>query len=733
MSAVTFAGLPVPASASSPASVAAVAPAAPGDGPTDPLDDVVLVPGVTIPDGPVGGGPNARVATVVHTVWVSVVNATPATTDNVVTGLDSETNIRALIAKMNAFWAQESGGRVSVVFGGYEKRNLSGYCGLNDIYSRAAQAAFGGQFAQYAWVGSNDHLLVLARDGCSTGSSGLGSLGGDGGQMVSFDGATGSLALPTVLHEFGHNLGFSHATASMCRNSGTADGAVDSFVNGVCPVEDYADTLDIMGYTRENATPHLSSLKRISAGFLTDFSEITSGAGTRTTTILPLDSSGASGVRALRVVDPLTQEAYVVEFRTNAGADATSAEFTWPTQRVGPLAGGYYRLSSDTSRVTGGVRVLRELPFNWYPRTTVLATGVTPGSTDRKSRDTHLDAGETFSSLNDGFTLTVKSLNATSGAVVAVTFGKMAAAPVATSTTFDGTGWTGWTQTAGSTDTAQVRATIASANGRVPTGKVVFLDGTHTLATVSPDSGGVALYRLPSTLTAGTHILAAQFVPSTTASAPSRSDEQDLTVLPGPVASHTTLGVNRTSQVYGSATRITATAAVAKIAGVYPAGSVEFSTGGTVLGSVRLGATGTAAYTLPSTLGGGARSVTARFVPGTTTVKASASAAVAVTVAKATAKATISLVAPSVKTTKSAVVKVTITAPGVAKPTGTLSAYANGKLLKTYTLAAASAGKVSLTLPAFTTVGAKTITVRYSGSANIVAATSSGARLTVAK
>lgn len=722
-----------PASATAAVPTVVASPAAPGDGPTDPTDDIVLVPGVTIPEEPPAGrGPSARMAAEVHTVWVSVVNATATQGDNVVPGLDDQANVRSLVAKMNAFWAQESGGRVSVVFGGYEKRDLNGSCALTDIYSRAGDKAFGGKFAQYNWMGTNEHLLLLPRDGCPVGGAvGLGSLGGGGGVMIGIQGVSGLGALPVVLHEFGHNLGFNHANAAMCLSTASTDAAVSAFTNGTCPVERYGDTLDIMGSARNDATPHLSSPQRISAGYLTDVKTLRSGSAT--TTIMPLDSSGTTGTRALQVVDPLTQETYVVEYRTKAGADATSAEFAWPQQHVGPFNGGYYSFSSDMSPITGGVRVVREVQFAQGPQTAVLATGLIPGSLDKKLRDTHLDAGESFVSVNGGFTLRVASLNAKTGAVVTVTFGKTPAAPIATAVTLDqvaGADW--WAQVSGSTKTIQVRATVMAADGKVPSGKVVFLAGTRTLATVATKAGGVALFTLPSALTAGTYAVAAQFVPSATLAA-SRSAESALTVTPGPAASTTGLTVNRSSQVYGSATRATATATVAKIGGVYPNGNVEFLSGGTVLGSVRLGSGGTAVYPLSSTLGVGTRSITARFIPATATVRTSSSPAVTVTVTKATAKAAISLVAATVKTTKSAVVKVVVTVPGVTRPTGTLNAYADGKLLKSYPLAAAAAGKMSLTLPVQSTAGARTITVRYSGGANILAATSSGVRLTVVK
>ncbi|MGY4858068.1 Ig-like domain repeat protein [Cryobacterium sp. AP23] len=672
-------------------------------------------------------------ATEVHTVWVSIVNATATTADNLATGLDGDANVRGLVAKMNAFWAEESGGRISVVFGGYEKRDLNGSCGLSDIFSRASQKAFSGKFDQYHWMGTKEHLLILPRDGCFVGGvGGLGSLGGGGGVMLGIQGVSGVGALPVVLHEFGHNLGFSHANSAICPSSASTDAAAGSYLNGTCPVERYGDTLDIMGSARDDATPHLSSPQRISAGYLSDVKTLT--AGSATTTIMPLDSRGTTGTRALRVVDPLTQETYVVEFRTSAGADATSAEFAWPQQHLGPFKGSFYSYSSDMSPITGGVRVLRELPYAQGTETAVLATGLIPGSLDKRLRDTHLDAGESFVSVNGGFTLRVTSLNAKTGAVVTVTFGTTPAAPIATAVTLDqvaGADW--WTQVSGSTKTLQVRATATAGNGKVPSGKMVFLAGTRSLATVATNASGVALYTLPSTLTAGTYAVAAQFVPTATTLAPSRSAESTLTVTPGPAASTTGLTVSRSSQVYGSATRIAATAAVAKVGGVYPAGNVEFLSGGTVLGSARLGAGGTAVYTLSSTLGVAARSITARFVPATAAVRASTSPAVAVTVTKATAKAVVSLLAASVKTTKSAVVKVAVTVPGVARPTGTLAVYANGKLVKSYPLAAAAAGKASLTLPVLSTAGVKTITVRYSGSANILAATSSGARLTVVK
>jgi hypothetical protein len=274
-------------------------------------------------------------------------------------------------------------------------------------------------FRNDAWQGTHEHLLVLSAESCSADS--FATVGGAGGEIFSGNGLGTAMGVPYLLHEFGHNLGFEHADASICTNTTSYDGLTSdfSFTSTICPTREYDDYFDIMGYTVTNATPNISSPQRILSGWLTDYARVTS---TTTETLTALGGSG--GTQALQVVDPSSGDTYYVEYRTDAGLDATSAEFNYGLQ-CDPAMSGYTICELDSSKSTGVVRVLRVLPFSsaGAKGTTVMATGLTAGSSDNTKRHTHLDGGDSFTSLDGSFTIHVDSLNPSTGAVVTVTFG----------------------------------------------------------------------------------------------------------------------------------------------------------------------------------------------------------------------------------------------------------------------------------------------------------------------
>jgi uncharacterized delta-60 repeat protein len=185
------------------------------------------------------------------------------------------------------------------------------------------------------------------------------------------------------------------------------------------------------------------------------------------------------------------------------------------------------------------------------------------------------------------------------------------------------------------TVTATVRAT-----GAFPVGSVEFLDGTRVLGRVAIDGRGVA--RLPlTTLTPGSHTITAVYSGSsmcgTSTSAPQTVTESGTS---GATATTTTLTTSVPAPVFGQGSTLTATVVTA--AGPATSGAVTFYDGQTVLGTVGVGAHGTAALAVSLNLGGHRlRAVytgSAAFAPGS-------SAQLAETVAKAPTTVTISLLA----------------------------------------------------------------------------------------
>ena len=396
------------------------------------------------PSGSSGGSTNNTTASSVSTssatgtttvggtekVWVSVINATPQTSDDVNSAV-TQSQAQTLINQLNSYWSAQSNGAVTIQLGGFETRALGeSTCDPNAALASEESGAFGGMFANDSWKGTHNHLLVLSAESCNSDS--FATVGGVGGEIFSGNGIGTAMGVPYLLHEFGHNLGFEHADASICTNTTSYDGSATdfSFTSTVCPTREYDDYFDIMGYTVANATPNLSSPQRILSGWLTNYLTVTSSV-TQTLTAL----GGSGGTQALKIVDPTSGDSYYVEYRADAGLDATSAEFNYGFQ-CDPAMYGYTICELDSNKSTGAVRVLRVLPFAsaGASGTTVLATGLTAGSTDKTKRHTHLNSGDSFTSVDGAFTVRVVSMSPGSGAVVSVTFGSSMSTPTATPT-----------------------------------------------------------------------------------------------------------------------------------------------------------------------------------------------------------------------------------------------------------------------------------------------------------
>ena len=584
-------------------------------------DDQVAVPGVTTRRETPPPGAAQRAARV-HHVWISVVSATDTTADDSVAGLDPAT-VRQLVARVNDFWSAESGGDVRFELGGIESVKLSQpSCDPDEAWNRISQSAFRSRFASGQWVGTNDHLVILPRESCNT--LGFGTVGGNGGIILSTAGAGPSLGVPVALHEFGHNLGFSHANAAICLKPKPFDAIVSDYARpsddpgALCPIQEYADFLDIMGYSIPDVTPRLSSPQRIAAGYTTAYTTVTRSAIHSEFRLLPVVASSASGIRALRIVDPATGEIYYVELRTPTGVDANSAEFTWGDSCI-EVATAYRRCELDSDPATGAVRVLRAFPLGGESTlaTTVLAAGPVPGMDDG-ARHTHLLAGDTFTNHTGRFTLTVSSIDL-SGASVSVDF----APPAATSTALE---LSAPAQVYGGTTPAIAQASVAPVDGTPPAGAFAFRDGATILATVRA-TDGIAQVRMPRTLAAGSHSITARFLPSGDVAA-STSPKATLSVAK---ATSTTGTRGPTTVRKGQRLRLTVTVAVPELSS--PTGTVAAYSQGKKLGYASLSASkhGVLRLTLRPFRYPGQKTLTVRY-GGTPNIVGSVSAVRAVIV-----------------------------------------------------------------------------------------------------
>ena len=704
------------------AAPAAPASAAPAPAPTTaslPKDQLVVPPSAlaradALDDAPTTGP-------VVHTLWVSTVSATAATTDDTVASLD-RASVDAAVTALHDYWWEESGGRVDVRLGGVEERSLGGTsCDASATLSKVKASAFGGSFASYGWAGTEKHLLVLPREACGT--QAFGTIGGDGGEIVSSYGLGQQLGVPVLLHEFGHNLGLGHAGSALCRSTTSFDGAPGDFrstADAACPTEEYGDHLDIMGYSVSGARPHLSSPQRMRLGWMPSTVALSTPATSKRVVLPSLDTAAAG--RAVDVTDPVSGQHYVLEYRTATGRDRSSAEFAGGAPRCTVVATGFTKCALDSSAATGSVRVLRALPQpGGFATTVALAVG-TDAAADPARRDTHLDAGESFTSAGGGFTVAVASLSPQGGAVLDVSLrGPRGAVSTSTALTLSTA-----SQTYGGAG-ATATAVVSRADGTAPAGTVSLVDGSTVLSTVPVGTGGRTTIAVPTTLAAGSHALRASFTPADPALAASSSAPQTLTVAAG--ATTTSLRVSGPQQTFGSTTT-TLTATVPPVAGSWPAGSVTFTRSGVPVAVVPL-ASGTASWVVPASTSAGQWSFTASFAPSSTSLVKSVSAPQTVTVVPASSTVAITPATTSPARNTATTATVTVRVAGVASPAGSVTVLSDGRAVQTVALTSTGQGTATVTLPRYATAGSPVISVRYSGTPDVLGSTSAGVTLRV--
>ncbi|MFJ2399650.1 Ig-like domain repeat protein, partial [Streptomyces sp. NPDC087843] len=248
----------------------------------------------------------------------------------------------------------------------------------------------------------------------------------------------------------------------------------------------------------------------------------------------------------------------------------------------------------------------------------------------------------------------------------------------------------------------------------IPTGTVTFYDGATPIGT-SPLTGGTATLTT-TTLGVGSHPLTAvyggdgEFNGST-----SPVDTQTVTA----ADTTTTLTSAPDPSSFGQAKILTATVAVVPPGVGSPTGTVSFFDGATLLGTSALTA-GVATLTT-STLGVGSHALTAVY-GGDGEFNGSTSPVDTQTVSAADTTTTLtSAPDPSVfGEAKVLTATVTVVAPGVGSPTGTVSFFDGATLLGTGTLTAGVATLTTSTL----TVGSHALTAVYGGDGEFNGSTS---------
>lgn len=681
----------------------------------------------------------------VHELYFVVTAATNQTTDDDLLDLD-ETSVRAMVDRIHDYWFEESGGTIDFVFGGYETGAApegTTTCDTSLVFGGMQALSFNGDFHNSRWVGTNKHLTVLTREGDACGNEGFAYLGGEalgggGGVIFSANGTTTSTAVEVMAHELGHNLGFRHASASICSSTTNFDSTIDQLGLGPageqlenntamqCPTEDYGDLSDIMGYTVDNSLPHLSTPLKIINNFLTDYTTVTpSNAGSFT--LAPIGATATSGsVRALRVKDPTTGLYYYLEYRTQTGADTNSYSF-YQSPTLKPSVNGYALAPYDgAAAVTNGaVRVLRQYNRDGFRGSTALAVSPTRDApNDLQIRRPYLVPGQSFTNDKGVFTVTVDSSNTTTGAVVTVSY------QIPTKTTLSLTPSS--TQSYNKTPTVTATGKVSPVDGVDVAGSMtITADGT-TVGTGAVNSSGEYSVSLPASLSIGTHNIKASFTPTSSTYVASESAIATLTVVATPTASTLMLS-NSGTQAYNEGTRVTASASVAQVNGSYPAGSFEFRDGSTLLATTPADTAGVATHTFAADTNVGTHSITAKFVP-TLSDFASSTATATLTVTATPTSVSLTLDRSSAQTYGTST-PVTALASVAELSTG---GYASGSIefidgaTVRATVAVSASGIASYTFSPTLGTGAHTITARFvPTSGNVAGSTSTAKTLTV--
>ena len=272
-------------------------------------------------------------------------------------------------------------------------------------------------------------------------------------------------------------------------------------------------------------------------------------------------------------------------------------------------------------------------------------------------------------------------------------------------------------------------ASVAGNSASIPTGNVVFKDGTATIGTVAVTNTGTATLPIAS-LTTGVHMITAAYQGDMdyagSVSAPPLSETVNK------IATSTVV-VSSTSAANAGATvtfTVTVTAATSTTPNLPITGSVSLMDGTTVVGTGTVSPLGsgpaTASVVIPVTsLGAGGHTITAVYA-GDTNYTGSNSGSIPETISLASSSA---LLAAS-STTPIATTPVTLTATLTSNggtPTGSVSFLDGGTAIGTGVLAKGVATLTTSTLA----VGPHTITAVYGGDADDSASTSNAVTITV--
>lgn len=320
----------------------------------------------------------------------------------------SDAQVASLVARFTQYWPSQSVGIISSVSRPLGIKRYSGAgVGPCDEWGQwsAGAAQFGLQPADYWSSNSGRHLLILSGNDC--GWSGVATIGfgvHEGGVIYA------NPDIHTVAHEFGHNLSLDHSNVHRCDSPTRVEGTPEQGCNDY----NYDDYYDIMGggysycintdcTSNDDDLTALNVTHKKTLGFLPAAS-VARLTATGSRALGP--ASASSGLRALEVVDQITGDTYLVEYRSGTGIEA----------------GAFYTVAPEQVGLGVGVRVLKQRTpppeYPYEPLTSVVFEPVLqPGDSERHLR---LDTGQSFTTPSGGLNVTVAAMSS-EAATVAVT------------------------------------------------------------------------------------------------------------------------------------------------------------------------------------------------------------------------------------------------------------------------------------------------------------------------
>ena len=223
---------------------------------------------------------------------------------------------------------------------------------------------------------------------------------------------------------------------------------------------------------------------------------------------------------------------------------------------------------------------------------------------------------------------------------------------------------------------------VPKSGGTVPSGNIVFKDGSGTVGTTALNDGSVSLN--VSTLSVGTHTISADFIGSTSYGA-SVSSAIAVTIT-APLISTTTTLTAPTQVTDGKAVALSVV--VGKKSGATPTGTATFYAGSTKLGSAALSG-GKAKFTIADLNLKAATYPVSVTYSGSSVDASSKSNTVQIKVAKATTittKTALALSSAKVKKGQKVTARITVKAASGAVPAGSVKMYLGSSLIATLKL-----------------------------------------------